>query len=62
LDITSTVEEVDAPRRIVWGGSDWGTIGIVAGGVLILAGVGGVALVTRRRSTSRNAGAAIGSS
>jgi hypothetical protein len=42
--------------------SDWGTIGIVAGGVLILTGVGGVALVTRGRSTSRSAGAAVGSS
>ena len=28
LDITSTVEEVDAPRRIVWGGPAQGIIAV----------------------------------
>jgi uncharacterized protein YndB with AHSA1/START domain len=47
LDITSTVEEVDAPRRIVWGGP---AQGIVAVHVLVLSEFDGEVLVRTEES------------
>jgi hypothetical protein len=40
-------------------GTDWGDVWIVAGGVLLLVGLGVAALFSRRRITARKARAAI---